>query len=323
MDHREVRGELVRPGATIRYRMTGPAAAPVVVFLHGSTLDRHSWSRQVEALRDRYRVVVPELRGHGESTLQGRFAFDDAVDDILALLDELAAERVALVGLSLGGNIAQEIVYRHRQRVDALVVADSTCNTAARSPVQVPLTIGYLAASTMTSRRRYLDRAAAATALDEDVRRYVREVNQDRPVEEILQILMSLVNDALHPDPGYRLPVPSLLLHGEGDRIGDIIPGTRAWAAREPLASYVVIPDAGHASNLDNPEAFNAALLAFLSAVLPPVRPEPVVPAGPDGLLLGGRRPWQRLGLRRLGLRRLGLRRLGLRRLVGGERRDE
>lgn len=269
----EFHGELVRPDARIRYRATGPQAAPAVVFLHGSTLDRHAWAGQVEALEQDYRVVVPDLRGHGESTLEGRFEFAAAVDDILALLDELDAERVAVVGLSLGGNIAQEIVYRHPERVDALVVADATCNTAPRSPLQVPVTLGYLAAQMMTSRDRFLQRAAAVTAHDEDVRQYVRDANDDRSVGEILQILMSLVNDALRPDPEYRLPVPTLLIHGDGDRIGDIAEGTRAWAEREPQAAYVVVPDAGHASNQDNPDAFNAALTRFLAAALPPARP--------------------------------------------------
>lgn len=275
MNDDELRRELVRPDATISYRVTGPDQAPTVVFLHGSTLDGHSWAAQVEALRHDYRVVVPDLRGHGESTMQGRFTFEAAVDDVRALLDELAADRLALVGLSLGGNIAQEIVYRHPELVDALVVADATCNTAPRSPVQVPMTVGYLAASTLTSRERFLERAAAVTAHDEEVRHYVREANEDRTVGEILQILLSLVNEALHPDPDYRLPVPTLLIHGDGDRVGDIADTAAAWAAREPLAHYTVVPGAGHASNQDNPEAFNDALVAFLADVLPPNRPRP------------------------------------------------
>jgi 3-oxoadipate enol-lactonase len=262
--------ELIRPDARIRYRTSGPAAAPAVVFLHGSTLDGESWAGQVEALEEDYRVVVPDLRGHGESTMDGRFEFEAAVEDVLALLDDIDAERIALVGLSLGGNIAQEIVYRRPERVDALVVADATCNTAPRNPLQVPMTVSFLAAQTMTSRSRFLQRAAAATAQDEEVRQYVLDVNENRSVAETLQILVSLVNDALHPDPDYRLPVPALLIHGDGDRIGDIAGSTREWAAREPLAEYVVVPDAGHVSNQDNPEAFNAALTAFLADALRP-----------------------------------------------------
>src|SRR5690349_17607389 len=127
------RRELIRPDAMLSYLLDGPAGGPTVVLLHGATLDGHAWDAQVAVLRDRYRVVVPDLRGHGASTMDGRFTFDDAVADVLALLDELGLDAaagvpVALVGLSLGGNIAQEIAYREPGRLSALVVADSTCN---------------------------------------------------------------------------------------------------------------------------------------------------------------------------------------------------
>src|SRR5919206_988804 len=139
------RRELVRPGATVAYWVSGPERAPVVVLLHGATLDHQAWQAQVDELARRYRVVVPDLRGHGESTLDGAFRFDDAVDDVAALLDEVdRGAPLVLVGLSLGGNIAQEIVHRDPDRVDALVVADSTCNTADRNPLAAPLTIAAL-----------------------------------------------------------------------------------------------------------------------------------------------------------------------------------
>jgi 3-oxoadipate enol-lactonase len=266
----EKRRRLIRPDATIRYSVHGPERAPTVLLLHGATLDHHAWDRQVDALEEHYRVVVPDLRGHGESPMEGRFEFEAAVDDVLTLLDELDVERVALVGLSLGGNIAQEIVYRAPERVDALVVADATCNTAPRNPLQAPMTIAWLAMlTTMISRHRFLQRSAAAIAQDEEVQQYVMAANKYRPTAEIVQILASLLRSALHPDADYRLPVPTLLVHGDGDRIGDIVDGTRKWAAREPLAEYVILPGAGHASNQDNPEAFNAALTAFLTRVLP------------------------------------------------------
>ena len=96
------RRELVRPDATVAYWVNGPDRAPLVVLLHGATLDHHAWDAQVEALATRYRVVVPDLRGHGESTLQGAFRFDDAVDDVAALLDEVDdGAPLVLGGLSL------------------------------------------------------------------------------------------------------------------------------------------------------------------------------------------------------------------------------
>jgi 3-oxoadipate enol-lactonase len=276
------RRELVRPGATVAYWVSGPERARVVVLLHGATLDHQAWQAQVDELAQRYRVVVPDLRGHGESTLDGAFRFDDAVDDVAALLDEVdRGTPLVLGGLSLGGNIAQELVHRDPGRVDALVVADSTCNTAARNPLAAPLTIAALTAMTLGGRERFMQHAAAVTSPHDDVRRYVLDANEDRTSVEVVQILASLLENALHPEPDYRLPVPTLLLVGAEDRVGDVLAGSRDWAARDPLVELVLIPGAGHASNQDNPAAFTAALVAFLDRVLPPE------PAGLADLLRG------------------------------------
>ncbi len=264
------RRELIRPGATIAYWVSGPERAPVVLLLHGATLDHRAWDAQVDELTQQYRVVVPDLRGHGESTLEGAFRFDDAVDDVAALLDAVdTGAPLALGGLSLGGNIAQEIVHRDPQRVDALVVADSTCNTASRHPLAAPLTIAALSAIALGGRERFMQHAAAVTSPRDDVRQYVLDVNEDRTTLEVLQILTSLLDQAVHPEPDYRLPVPTLLVNGADDRVGDIATGNREWAVRDPMVDLVVIPGAGHASNQDNPAAFTAALTTFLDRALP------------------------------------------------------
>jgi len=206
---------------------------------------------------------------------RARFEFESAVGDVMALLHRLRATPLVLVGLSLGGNIAQKIVYRAPELVDALVVADLTCNTAPRHPLQAPMAIAALAPLGMTSRESFLQRAALATAQDDKVQQYVLAVNANRSTRDAIQILASLLASALHSDPDYRLPIPTLLIHGDGDGMGDIVSGTRAWAEREPLADYVTIPDAGHASNQDNPRAFTAELTAFLDRVLTPAEHTP------------------------------------------------
>ena len=260
--------DLVRPDATIRYWTGGPSGGQVVVLLHGATLDHRAWSPQVEALQDRFRLVVPDLRAHGEST--GSFDFEAAVHDVLALLGEVPAGRVVLVGLSLGGNLAQEVVRRAPERVAAIVVADAICNTGARHPLATSMTVAALSAHAMLPGDHFARYAAQMVALNPQVQRYALDANGNRSNRETVRILTSLLTGALRPEQDYRLPVPALLVHGQLDQLGDIALSTRAWAQREPLAEYVVISAAGHASNLDNPAAFTAALLAFLDRVLDP-----------------------------------------------------
>jgi 3-oxoadipate enol-lactonase len=270
--------ELTRPDATIRYWTGGPDVAPTLVLLHGATLDHHAWVPQVDAVKARYRVVVVDLRGHGASTRPEQFAFGDAVGDIVALLDELDLQRIGLIGLSLGGNIAQEIVYRDPGRVAALVVADSTCNTAARHALQAPMTIASLSGLGMLGRDAFLHATANLTAQDPAVQQYVHAVNRTRPTQDTIQILSSMLTSALHPDDAYRLPVPTLLLHGDNDRLGDILYSTRTWSQREPMAEYAAIPRARHASNQDNPSAFNVAVTAFLERTLDPAGDAVLIP---------------------------------------------
>ena len=267
------RHELARPDGPVRYWIGGRGDGPVLVFLHGATLDHRSWDAQRIALQSRYRIVVPDLRAHGESMTADAFSFAAAVDDVVALLDDLDLDRIGLIGLSLGGNIAQEIVYRDPARVAALVVADATCNTSPRHAWQAPLTVAALSGLGMLGREAFLHATATATARDPDVQRYVREVNQTRIVPGPRGDPDLHARRGAAPGRGLPPPVPTLLLHGDGDQLGDIAAGTRAWAAREPLAEYAIVPNAHHASNQDNPEAFNAALTAFLDRTLAPSGP--------------------------------------------------
>lgn len=245
----------------------GPAGAPTVVFLHGATADHRSWDPQVRALRDRYRTVTVDLRGHGDSPELGHFDLDATVSDVLDLLGCLDGQ-VALVGLSLGGAVAQEVVFRAPDVVDALVVADATCVTAERPMAEKPVAIAALSGLALVPQELFHRRAAGALANDPDVADGLLTGLREWTPASAVQVLIELVA-SLHPEPGYRLPVPTLLLHGSDDRLGDIARGTRAWAERDPRAEYAVVPDAGHVSNLDNPEAFTAELRSFLDRELP------------------------------------------------------
>src|SRR3954452_5511827 len=112
---------LERPDATLRYWMSQPAAPtthPTLVLLHGATLDHRAWAPQVTSLQDRFPLVTPDLRGHGEST--GKFEFATAVDDSEALLEVLPTDQVVLVLRIWVGRIAGYLVRRNKPRVRAV-----------------------------------------------------------------------------------------------------------------------------------------------------------------------------------------------------------
>jgi 3-oxoadipate enol-lactonase len=282
---------LERPDATLRYWMSQPAAPtthPTLVLLHGATLDHRAWAPQVAALQDRFPLVIPDLRGHGAST--GRFDFTAAVHDIEALLEALPADQVVLVGLSLGGNIAQQLVRRNNPLVRAMVIADATCNTAVRHPLAAWMGVAALHAQAAVQGAAFAEHAARATAIDPQVQQYALEANRHRSNHETVGILASLLTDALQPDPNYHVPVPTLLVCGEFDRIGDVARDSREWARRDALARYAEIPRAGHTSNLDNPEAFTEVLEDFLHRVLPL---DSGVTAGAGSLHVEAREPFR------------------------------
>src|SRR5438128_4008499 len=102
-------------------------SGPAVVLLHGYPFNRSMWREQVEALKDDYRVITPDLRGLGESSARedSQATVDVVAEDVAALLDELEIKRIVLGGLSMGGYVAFAFYRRFFTRVRALVLADT------------------------------------------------------------------------------------------------------------------------------------------------------------------------------------------------------
>jgi 3-oxoadipate enol-lactonase len=112
--------------------VSGPADAPVVVLSNSLGATRAMWDPQVPALAERYRVVTYDTRGHGGSPAPAApYTLDDLVDDLVALLDRIGAERAHVVGLSLGGMTAMRLAARQPERVDRLAVL---CTSAKADP---------------------------------------------------------------------------------------------------------------------------------------------------------------------------------------------
>src|SRR5215212_1486686 len=113
----------------IEMAYTDAGRGPAVVFLHGFPFDRSMWRGQVERLSADFRVVAPDLRGHGGTTFTREPAtMEEMAEDVVALLDELNVPRAVVCGLSMGGYVALAFYRAHPSRVRALVLADTRPN---------------------------------------------------------------------------------------------------------------------------------------------------------------------------------------------------
>ncbi|WP_018657456.1 alpha/beta fold hydrolase [Actinomadura flavalba] len=256
---------LDRPGCTLHYRIGGPRDGVPVVFSHGATMDHRTWEPQAEVFAARYRVLVWDVRGHGDSTPnRDPWTLAAAADDLLALLDHEGIERAVLVGQSMGGNLSQEIVFRHPERAAALVALGCAGNTLPISRWERLQIRAVLRTLPLFPRGLLMSQQVRASARDAGVRAYVRDAAGRMEHRDMVAVMASLVG-ALHPEPGYRIELPELLLRGEHDRLGNARRMMPVWAERDPLARYVVVPDAAHLANQDNPVFFNETVLGFLA----------------------------------------------------------
>lgn len=254
-----------RKGCPIYYWTGGPEGRPLVVFIHGACVDHHSFDQQLPLVAQTYRVLALDVRGHGLSQPVGEpFNVPLAVDDLLAILDRLGYLQAILVGHSNGTYIAQELAFRHPERVTALVIADGTCITWKHSAWEVWLT--RISADLMApfSFETLKKSSIAQSSARKDVQDYSYRAYSMLSKKDFLAIWRG-VSNCLHYEPGYHITQPMLLVHGDADQMGNIRKVAPQWAASEPNCQYAVIPDARHFAILDNPQVFNQLLLAFLA----------------------------------------------------------
>jgi 3-oxoadipate enol-lactonase len=260
---------LDREGCPLHYWLSGPQNRPLVVFTHGAGVDHHEFDATIEKVSAEYRVLTWDVRAHGQSRPAGAgFTMRRATEDLIALLDHLGVQQAILVGHSMGGNIGQEVVFNHPERVLALALLGCTCNTFKLTDTEkfwVKAGIPLLYVWPFLRRQ-----SAFVSATTQPARDAIFQAMKQISVREFADI-MGEVALCLHEEPGYRITQPLLLAHGAQDQTGNIRAVAPKWAAREPDCHYTVIPNAGHAANLDNPVFFDRLLIDFLHRVAPPV----------------------------------------------------
>jgi len=241
-----------------------------VVLGHSFLCSGKMWREQVPALVGRFRVINPDLRGHGRSSEVNRpFSLYDAVSDVVAVLDRLGIGKAIWCGLSIGGMVALRAALTCPERVSALILLDTDAGaeTALRKLKYLAMGAGARAVGIspfLSSIARLM--FGATTRRHEPT--LVAEWNKEFAgvhVPSVLWCLDALMRrDSMLERLG-RIGVPALVLVGEEDRslppplsrrIHDLLPGS----------TFSVIPAAGHLSALEQPEAVNHAILTFLEA---------------------------------------------------------
>src|SRR5271167_3378024 len=124
-------------GIDINYQIDGPEGAPWIVFSNSLATSTAMWDEQAAALKDKFRVLRYDQRGHGATDAPaGRYAFDTLLNDALGLLDALSIKKAHFAGLSMGGATALGLAERHANRFHRIIVCDSPCQSTPQSSQQ-------------------------------------------------------------------------------------------------------------------------------------------------------------------------------------------
>jgi pimeloyl-ACP methyl ester carboxylesterase len=245
-----------------------------LLLVHGYPLNRQMWQPQIDGLKQYVRILAPDLRGHGDSqAVPGPYSMDLFADDLAAFLDALRIdEPVVLCGLSMGGYIAFAFYRKYAHRLRGLILA------ATRAIPDSPEARQGREAAALLARQRGIAVIAEGMAprllspktlqsRPELVQR-VREIMLHSSLEGVLGDLDGLKDRPDSSPTLAQINLPTLVIAGADDQL---IPLEETEAMRNAIAhsQMVVIPDAGHLLNLEQPQVFNAAVRDFLSQFQP------------------------------------------------------
>jgi pimeloyl-ACP methyl ester carboxylesterase len=252
-------------GIELAYDETGRGTALLLV--HGWPHDRTLWAGQSSGLATQARVLAPDLRGFGGSTVAGPWSIDRYADDLAAFLDALDVARAVVCGLSMGGYVALAMLRRHPARVRALILADTraTADTAEGREKRARL-IEFAERNGVTALADQQLRSQVGSTTFEtrpELCESLRRMMASAPLEGVVgaQRAMSSRADSTPYLPAIALP--TLVVGGVEDGITPP-DELRALAAGIPDSRLELITSAGHVAPFERPAAFNHLVSEFL-----------------------------------------------------------
>lgn len=240
---------------------------PWVVLSHSLACDLRMWDAQARHLQDRFTVLRYDTRGHGQSAAApAPYTIEALAGDVVRLLDHFGVQRAHVVGLSLGGLIAQSLAARQPQRVDRLVLADTTC-------LYPPASKGMWADRVRIAREQGMEPLVAPT-----LERWFTAPFRQRAAAEVDRIAAMIRGTQVEGYAGCcqalsaadlredlaRIDAPTLVVVGAQD--GGTTPDmARDLHQRIAGSRLELVDEAAHLSNVEQPVRFNALLDGFLA----------------------------------------------------------
>jgi 3-oxoadipate enol-lactonase len=250
-------------GLSVAYSMDGNATAPVVVFSNGLAADQSMWEPQARVLREKYRVLRYDTRGHGgTAATRGDYSLSLLVHDIISLLDELGIQKAHFVGLSLGGMIGQSLALTHGSRLLSLTL----CATMSDSPK-----------AAWASRVRAVREKGLASVVDATIDRWFTAAYcSENPAAMARMRAMVMgtsrdgyagcaaaIRDMKLGEAISGIKVPTLVIAGEDDT-STPLSVLQGIAQAIENAELVKIANAAHLPNLERPERVTEEIERFL-----------------------------------------------------------
>lgn len=244
-----------------------------LILLHGHTLDRRMWRQQIEAFSPYYRVITPDMRGYGLSSKLREDLHTTHVDDIITLMDSLHIDRAHVVGLSMGGFIASDMVAMYPERMLSCVLSSgnlrnmkgpsSPLDAEERAKQKSKIDDAALKGITRAKQEWTEQLITGGGSYAEQMRDELTSIISDWDAFQLTHYEPHLwyANEAKPHLEARKPSVPTLFLSGETEH-----KKRTSMMKFLPRSDFQVIPDCGHMSNLERPDIFNRIILDFLSA---------------------------------------------------------
>ena len=257
---------------TVSYIDEGPDKAPVIIFIHGFPLNKFMWSKQIEALTDKYRVIAYDIRGHGNSEAgEEKFAIDLFANDLVGLMDALKIEKAMLCGLSMGGYIAIKAILSHPERFSSIILSDTSCK--ADTPEGKEKRLNAIENIAKNGVENYAEEslkklfAIESFTTNREEIAFARQMIVKTSKQSLYNTLRALADRKETCGHLQDINVPVLIMVGKEDVI---TPLEAAMFMHEKIKDSIlqIIGHAGHLSNMENPGEYNDKLRKFIPSVI-------------------------------------------------------